>query len=64
MDIRQKALRRLFFQTYEQFNVYLYLLVRTRSVRDQQAHQLIKYSPHEDDVDTKLFRDVLEDANH
>ena len=33
-----------------------------KTVRDQQAHLLIKYSPHEDEVDTKLFRDVLEDA--
>ena len=32
------------------------------TVRDQQAHLLIKYSPHEDEVESKLFRDVLEDA--
>ena len=32
------------------------------TVRDEQAHLLIKYSPHEDEVDSKLFRDVLEDA--
>ena len=32
------------------------------TVRDLQAHLLIKYSPDENDVDTKLFRDVLEDA--
>jgi len=33
-----------------------------RIVAEQKAHLLIKYSPHEDEVDTKLFRDVLEDA--
>ena len=33
-----------------------------QTIRDLQTHLLIKYSPHEDDVDTKLFRDVLEDA--
>ena len=33
-----------------------------QTVCDQQAHLLIKYSPHDDDEDTKLFRDVLEDA--
>ena len=33
-----------------------------QTVEDQQAHLLIKFTPHEDDVDTKLFRDVLEDA--
>jgi hypothetical protein len=32
------------------------------TVRNLEAHLLIKYSPNEDDVDTKLFRDVLEDA--
>jgi hypothetical protein len=32
------------------------------TVRAQQAHLLIKYSPHEEKVDTQLFRDVLEDA--
>ena len=33
-----------------------------QTVRDQQAHLLIKYSPHDPEVDGKLFRDVLEDA--
>jgi hypothetical protein len=33
-----------------------------QTVRDQQAHLLIKYSPHEDQVQSKLFRDVLQDA--
>ena len=33
-------------------------------VRDQPAHLLIKYSPHDESVDTKLFRDVLEDAKY
>lgn len=33
-----------------------------KTVRDLNAHLLIKYSPDEDDADTKLFRDVLEDA--
>jgi len=32
------------------------------TVRDQQAHILIKYTPHEDNVDEKLFRDVLQDT--
>ena len=32
------------------------------TVRNLGAHLLIKYSPHEDDVDNTLFRDVLEDA--
>jgi hypothetical protein len=32
------------------------------TVRAQLAHLLIKYSPEQEDVDTKLFRDVLEDA--
>jgi hypothetical protein len=32
------------------------------SVRNLEAHLLIKYSSDEDDVDNKLFRDVLEDA--
>ena len=32
------------------------------SVRNLDAHLLIKYSSDEDDVDNKLFRDVLEDA--
>jgi len=32
------------------------------SVRNLEAHLLIKYSCDEDDVDNKLFRDVLEDA--
>jgi hypothetical protein len=32
------------------------------TVRDQRAHLLIKYSPQQEEVDTKLFRDVLEDA--
>ena len=32
------------------------------TVQDLNAHLLIKYSPHDADVDTKLFRDVLEDA--
>jgi hypothetical protein len=31
-------------------------------VRDQQAHLLIKYNSRDDSVDTRLFRDVLEDA--
>lgn len=34
-----------------------------KTVRDLGAHLLIKYSSHDDRVDTKLFRDVLEDAN-
>jgi hypothetical protein len=34
-----------------------------KTVRDLRAHLLIKYSSHDDRVDTKLFRDVLEDAN-
>jgi len=33
-----------------------------RIVGEQNAHLLIKYSPHEDDEEDKLFRDVLEDA--
>jgi len=33
-----------------------------RIVGEQNAHLLIKYSPHEDDEENKLFRDVLEDA--
>jgi hypothetical protein len=33
-------------------------------VRNQPAHLLIKYSPHDESVDTKLFRDVLEDAKY
>ena len=33
-----------------------------RTARDQLQHLLIKYSPQQDEVDTKLFRDVLEDA--
>jgi hypothetical protein len=32
------------------------------SVRNLGAHLLIKYSPDEDDADSTLFRDVLEDA--
>jgi hypothetical protein len=32
------------------------------TVRTQGAHLLIKYSPDQEDVDTRLFRDVLEDA--
>jgi hypothetical protein len=32
------------------------------TVRNQNAHLLIKYSPKENELDTKLFRDVLEDA--
>jgi hypothetical protein len=32
------------------------------TVRNLHSHLLIKYSPDEDDGDTKLFRDVLEDA--
>ena len=32
------------------------------TVRNQRAHLLIKYSPDQEDVDTRLFRDVLEDA--
>jgi hypothetical protein len=34
-----------------------------KTVRDLGAHLLIKYSSHDDRIDTKLFRDVLEDAN-
>ena len=34
-----------------------------KTVRDLNAHLLIKYSSHDDRVDTNLFRDVLEDAN-
>jgi hypothetical protein len=33
-----------------------------KTVREQKAHILIKYSPRDDKVDTKLFRDILEDA--
>jgi hypothetical protein len=33
-----------------------------KTVRGLNAHLLIKYSSDEDDADTKLFRDVLEDA--
>lgn len=32
------------------------------TVQAQGAHLLIKYSPEQEEVDTKLFRDVLEDA--
>jgi hypothetical protein len=33
-----------------------------RIVGEQNAHLLIKYSPHENDEENKLFRDVLADA--
>ena len=33
-----------------------------QTVRSLKAHLLIKYTPHDDPVETKLFRDVLDDA--
>jgi hypothetical protein len=32
------------------------------TIRAQGAHLLIKYSPEQEEIDTRLFRDVLEDA--